>query len=481
MWSPARSRCTVPAWRAISPEKVRRAMNEETVSAFRRSTPLKVFRSSWVTDPDFQMTYSYLRSGASPEDRDRIAEPWLGLQIAGEATWSEHPGTMHGAWFSGERAATRVLSGADGAGSSGLVVVVGSGLAGIAAARRLRAAGRDVLVLESGDRPLGRARGQSTPYGEVLPGGMWLHGVDGHPLLPFVRAAGIAVRGGLWEVRDDDPANIASPTFTVDGLLGRIDHAREIARFRAIEGELDRIVGEDAPFGDRLGQLLHGLGPVSARVQETWFRTLYEGLVAGDLRDLSRIHRHEEFLLRGDDVMLLASLSQAERHLLDGLAVRLGHRVVSLARNDDAWDVVTEHGAVFTAASVILTPALPVIERLRVTPGLPGAVCAAMGRIGRGREGKFFAVFEEAFWLPLSSFFVASGGNPVGRVFVDVSEILGRPTLLGFSTFHETERLETGDETALLAEVARLLEPVVRWAQARTSPSTTAVSVRTSA
>jgi polyamine oxidase len=453
-------------------------VNEETVSPFRRSTPLAVFRSSWVTDPDFEMTYSYLRSGASPGDRERIAEPWLGLQIAGEATWSKHPGTMHGAWFSGERAAARVLSGADGAGSRGLVVVVGAGLAGIAAARSLRGAGRDVLILEAGERSLGRARGLATPYGDVLPGGMWLHGVDGHPLVPFVRAAGIDLRGGLWEVRDDDPANIASPTFTADGLLGRIVHAREIARFRAIEGELDELSDGDAPFGDRLGQLLGGLGPVSALVQETWFRTLYEGLVAGDLRDLSRLHRHEEFLLPGDDMMLLAPLSQAERYLLDGLDVRRNHRVVSLTRNDGAWDVVTEHDIVSGAASVILTAALPVIERLRVTPGIPAATRTAMSRIGRGREGKFFAVFEEAFWLPLSSFFMASSGSPIGRVFVDVSEILGRPTLLGFSTFHETERLETGDEASLREEVAHLLEPVARWSYARAFSSTSAVSVR---
>jgi hypothetical protein len=298
--------------------------------------------------------------------------------------------------------------------------------------------------------------------------------------LPFVRAAGIGMGSGLWEVRDDDPANIASPTFTAKGLLGRIEHAREIARFRAIEDELEQNMGADAPFGDQLGQLLHALGPMSSVVQETWFRTLYEGLVAGDLRDLSRLHRHEEFLLPGDDMMLLAPLSQAEKHLLDGLDVRMGHRVVSLTKSDGAWDVVTERGAVFTGASVILTPALPVIERLRVTPDIPDAVRTAMGMVGRGREGKFFAVFDEAFWSPLSSFFVASSGSPVGRVFVDVSGILGRPTLLGFSTFHETERLETEDEPALLEEIARLLEPVASWSHGWTSSSVTAVSVRPS-
>lgn len=93
----------------------------------------------------------------------------MGLQIAGEATWSEAPGTMHGAWFSGVRAAGRVVAQKDCAAKSSTlpssesslceVLVVGAGLAGIAAARTLVAKGRKVVVLEAGVSPLGRAKG----------------------------------------------------------------------------------------------------------------------------------------------------------------------------------------------------------------------------------------------------------------------------------------------------------------------------------
>jgi monoamine oxidase len=430
-----------------------------------------------VTDPDFAMAYSYLRADGHPADRDVLAEPYLGLQIAGEATWSPHPGTMHGAWFSGQRAAERVLTGSDGSTQTGdvlPVVVVGAGLAGLAAARTLRAVGRDVVLLEAGDTTLGRARGLSTPYGDVLPGAMWFHGTEGHPLLAYAQAAGIELRAGIWEVRDDDLANITSPIFTDDGLFDRSSHEEEIARFHAIESQLDAPHATDVVLGRLLDPLLEDLSPKSALVQETWFRTLYEGLVDGDIGDLSCRHRHEEFLLPGGDMMLTAPLSRAESLLLDGLDARLGHRVVSLSFTEGLWTITTERSGVFVASSVVLTASVDVVERLQIDPELPVRLRQSMARVGRGREGKFFAVFEEAFWSPLSSFFVAAPGSPLGRVFVDASEVLGRPTLLGFSTFHETERLETLDDATLRDELGALLEPVARWSdgcERPTSPS----------
>ena len=103
--------------------------------------------------------YSYLRPGGSPADRDRLAAPLArGLVLAGEATWRDHPGMMHGAWFSGERAARRVLDG----GAFRRTIVIGAGLAGIAAARTLRAADVEVIVLEAGATVGGRVRSDTT-------------------------------------------------------------------------------------------------------------------------------------------------------------------------------------------------------------------------------------------------------------------------------------------------------------------------------
>lgn len=437
--------------------------------------PLAVFASRWVSDQDFSMTYSYLKAGGTPADRDQIAEPYMGLQIAGEATWSEAPGTMHGAWFSGVRAADRVVDKKDCAAKSSTlpssesslcdVLVVGAGLAGIAAARTLVAAGRKVVVLEAGVSPLGRARGLSTPWGDVPLGGMWLHGAETHPLLPFVRSAGIALVPDVWSVKDDDPLGITSPVFTKDGLLDHAEHNREVRTFREAQRRLDIVQGDDRDLSGNLLPLLTPLRQGSRYLQETWHKVLYEGLVAGDLGDLSTRHRLEPFVLAGADMMLTASLSKCESVLVEGLNIRYSTRATNVVYDQGHWHVSSDNGPRFSAPSVIVTVALPPLERISIRPSLPKATRRALARIGRGQGGKFFAVFEEAFWSPLSSFFLAVPGNPLGRVFVDASAVLGRPTLAGFTTFHETSRLESLSAFDLCKEVSELLAPVALWSR----------------
>src|SRR4029079_9542679 len=67
--------------------------------------------SNWCSDPDSRGAYSYLRVGATPAHRDRLTHEILpGLWFAGEATSVEYPATMHGAWFSGERAVDAAIT-----------------------------------------------------------------------------------------------------------------------------------------------------------------------------------------------------------------------------------------------------------------------------------------------------------------------------------------------------------------------------------
>ena len=50
------------------------------------------------------------------------------------------------------------------------VIVVGAGLAGLAAGRDLAAAGADVVVLEARERPGGRVEQELLPDGRPVPG-----------------------------------------------------------------------------------------------------------------------------------------------------------------------------------------------------------------------------------------------------------------------------------------------------------------------
>lgn len=74
------------------------------------------------------------------------------------------------------------------------IVVIGAGAAGIAAARRIAAAGRRVLVLEATDRVGGRCHTDDTTFGVPFDrGARWLHGQDTNPVIRHARATGLGL------------------------------------------------------------------------------------------------------------------------------------------------------------------------------------------------------------------------------------------------------------------------------------------------
>ncbi|HKH07938.1 MAG TPA: FAD-dependent oxidoreductase, partial [Agromyces sp.] len=118
--------------------------------------PTAMRRSRWGADPFVRGAYSYDGVGSDHEQRAILGEPVRDrLVIAGEATAVDAPGTVHGAYGEGLRAA-RVIGELGEAGER--VVVVGGGIAGLAAARQLVAQGFEVVVVEASDRLGGRLR-----------------------------------------------------------------------------------------------------------------------------------------------------------------------------------------------------------------------------------------------------------------------------------------------------------------------------------
>jgi monoamine oxidase len=74
------------------------------------------------------------------------------------------------------------------------IVVIGAGAAGIAAARRIQAANRKVIVLEADSRPGGRCWTDNTGFDVPFDrGARWLHNPETNPMVKLARSAGLDI------------------------------------------------------------------------------------------------------------------------------------------------------------------------------------------------------------------------------------------------------------------------------------------------
>lgn len=414
--------------------------------------PLAAVASRWTSNPDIASAYSYLRPGATPADRAQLALPVApGLHLAGEATWSAHPGTMHGAWWSGERAARRLLD--DGA--RGPVVVVGGGLAGLAAARLLRST-CETVVLEAGTRLGGRAATDTSLGVPAHLGAAWVHGGEGNPL------AEAATRLG---VRTEPTRPAPRPTVLVGrGLLAGDDLARLVGAREAIELGIEA-AARDRPTDVALGSVVRDLLRRVGRddrdrlVLWSWVRSEYEGLYAAPLDDLSLRHRAEPFMCPGANLTVLDPLDRIIADLARGLDVRMGQRVVAIEARGPRWRVTTAGGGRMEAGTVIVTAPVGALARgrIRFSPGLPTATRLALQRIGPGRVAKVVATFAEPTWAPHRSFCVVARPPVPLPVWIDVSALAGAPALAAFATADAVGPLEAASPAELLDLVSRVL------------------------
>jgi monoamine oxidase len=74
------------------------------------------------------------------------------------------------------------------------IVVIGAGAAGIAAARRIMAANRKVIVVEAASRIGGRCQTDSSTFDVPFDrGARWMHNPDSNPMIKLARAAGFGI------------------------------------------------------------------------------------------------------------------------------------------------------------------------------------------------------------------------------------------------------------------------------------------------
>lgn len=421
-----------------------------------RGRPRAILRSEWATDGFAQGSTSYLPVGATPDDRLALARPVADrLFIAGEATSANAANTVHGARAEGERAADEVLGVAQ---EGERIIVVGAGVAGAAAARRLTDAGASVVVIEARGRVGGRVRtidAEGWPIPVEL-GAQWVRDVQESSLLEDLVALGVEI--GIADERvvrgaDGEPiADVAAVDDAVARILAAVSAQAEApAPDLPLSSALARLeaLPEDTPPG-----ALSDRAAAALAVSELGAR------LGAPARRLSARYGIGE-QAPGTDNLVLGGYARIVDELLDGVDVLLSSALTGVGWSEEGMHVRLATGESLAADRVVITVPLGVLQGggIEFEPALPLAHRIAIASLGVGRLETVWLRFDEALWSDDAALWVLADPEGASAIthWINLHAVTGEPVLVGLlAADRVTPFLRLSDDAAVTECLASL-------------------------
>lgn len=322
------------------------------------------------------------------------------------------------------------------------VIVIGGGIAGLAAARALHDASFQVVVLESRDRIGGRV---NTDYSFGFPvdlGASWLHGVcKENPLAPLIGRLGLPLyrtSGDNSVLYDHDLESYA--LFDMDGKQVPQELVSKVGEtFESILKETDIIrqeFSEDMSISRAISMVFDRrpnlrLEGVAHKVLQ-WYLCRMEGWFAADADTISLKCWDQEELLPGGHGLMVRGYRPVINTLAKGLDIRLGHRVTQVVRRYNGVKVTVEDGRTLVADAAVIAVPLGVLKsnRIKFEPRLPEWKEAAINELGVGIENKIILHFEKVFWPNVEFLGVVAESSYECSYFLNLHKATGHPVLV---------------------------------------------------
>lgn len=300
------------------------------------------------------------------------------------------------------------------------VIVIGAGISGLSAARRLESAGQSVLVLEARDRVGGRTHGQTFASGTAIEmGGQWL-GPTQDAALKLVSDLGLQT----FLVYDEGKDMLFSQgirTTSADGYFGLGPNAAKA--FKGLVALIDstaRSIDVERPWESPHAEFLDSITAtqwLEANCKDSeavaFAHVMLASILAAETNEYSALHMLFYLASGGGLHRMMITIGGAQEcrvrggthQLSEGLAaqcrdLRLSEPVTSVSgwNEKDKCVTVATAQSTYRGKCVVITVPPTLISHIAFDPPLPANRDMAQRGMLPGNVIKFQVEFERPFW-----------------------------------------------------------------------------------
>ncbi len=331
------------------------------------------------------------------------------------------------------------------------VIIIGAGIAGLAAGQALTVAGVENLILESRDRYGGRIWPDNSLGSPVARGAQLIHGINNNPMISLAQQFSASYFSLKISHRSyyifDRHGQLVAPDIVRD-----FDHHLETLFHQA--NKLAWQKEQDISLAESLSSIID-INQWSSVQQDLFIRKLkfFENYIGAEYELLSARHWNEEEETSGETVILEDGYAAIIKGLADSCAIQLNTTVRSIHTRKDDVEILTDRG-VFNAHAVIVTLPLGVLKKreIRFDPPLSTLKQAAIDRLGMGLFNIIGMRFPRIFWPEEGrAFFLPS--EPDIPIFVNIRSFSNEPILIGWVGGKTGHALENESDVEVIKRV----------------------------
>lgn len=268
------------------------------------------------------------------------------------------------------------------------VIIVGAGISGLAAAKKLKENGFNVIVLEAQSKVGGRLKTNRSLGVAFDEGASWIHGTAGNPI------ASLAQQAGMNTAFTDDESILA---YDLGGVLHSDSNFSDTEdKFYSVLETLKNNGSSTKSFETVFNELY----PTFCN-DRLWkfFLSTYLTFDTGDLNMLSSLLYNEGEEFGGEERISVNGYDTIPSYLAIGLNVQLNQKVTKIDYSNTKI-LVSHNGTVTEADYVLVTVPLGVLKANKIdfVPSLPNTKQNAIQKVGVNCVNKFLLTWETAFW-----------------------------------------------------------------------------------